>query len=146
MGGTSGRKRLRLRRLDRQTTGLRKGELATPPGYEPGRGGHGSATSIRRASHLGRQIELHTTYEIFLDGEPVHEQIMALDDGTVHYHGLPNYSFHSALELVRRIVERSMTTPIEDELNPSTLRPRRPRYQRRAGGRARKGGHHHDPP
>ena len=72
---------------------------------------------------------------------------MALDDGPVHYHRLPNYSFHSALELVRRIVERSMITPIEDELNPSTLRPKKPRYdQRRAGRRARKGGHRHDTP
>lgn len=99
---------------------LGKGEVQPPDGYVPAHHGHGdSATSIRRATHCGREIEIHTTYKILVDGEPVREHIVALEDGTIHYHGLPNYSFPSAVEMARRIVERSLVPRPKDELNPS---------------------------
>lgn len=98
---------------------LSKGEVRPPDGYVRKEHRHGdSATSIRRATHCGREIEIHTTYKILVDGEPVREHVVALEDGTIHYHGLPNYSFPSAVELARRIVERSLVPKPKDELNP----------------------------
>lgn len=120
MGGRKGRPRVILEALAGQTAALRTGTVQAPVGYGAGHGGHESATSIRRATHRGKRIEVHTTYQIFVDGAPVREHIMALEDGTVHYHGLPNYSFRSAMDLARRIVDQSVAeTPLADELNPA---------------------------
>jgi len=108
-------------KLDDLTKAFRDGTIQVPEGYRPeGRHEHAdSATSIRRTVHCGKEIEVHTTYKILVDGEPIREHVVALEDGTVHYHGLPNYSFLSAVELARRIVDRSLIPMPEDELNPS---------------------------
>ena len=108
-------------RLNELTAPFREGKTQPPDGYEVHEHpDHGDpATSIRKATHCGRDIEVHTTYKIYIDGEPIEEHVVALEDGTVHYHGLPNYSFPSAVELARRIVDRSLEPRPEDELNPS---------------------------
>ena len=100
---------------------FRRGDIAVPKGYstEDAHEHADSATSVRKTSHRGKEIEVHTTYKIMVDGEPVREHIVALEDGTVHYHGLPNYSFASAVELARRIVDRSLIPMPKDELNPN---------------------------
>ena len=89
--------------LDDLTAAFREGEIQVPDGYRPeGHHEHAdSATSIRKTVHCGKQIEVHTTYKILVDGEAIREHVVALEDGTVHYHGLPNYSFLSAVELAR---------------------------------------------
>ncbi len=82
-------------------------EFQTPPGYK-GQKGHGHATSFsttRKAVHKGRSISVRTTYRIDIDGEPLTMHTTVLDDGTVHCHGLPNYSFASAVDLARAIVD-----------------------------------------
>ena len=107
--------------LIRQTKSFRQGQIQLPDGYEPTDAveHHDATTSVRETVHCGKSIEVYTTYRILVDGEPIREHVVALEDGTVHYHGLPNYSFPSVVELARRIVERSLIERPRDKLNPS---------------------------
>ena len=89
---------------------LTKGDFVPPDGYKPGKGHDGhqkSFTSTRTALHLGRKIKVKTTYRIEIDGEPLTMHTEVLDDGTVHCHGLPNYSFASAVDLAKAVVNAS---------------------------------------
>ena len=61
-------------------------------GVDRAAGGH---ASVRTAEHNGHTIEIRTTYDVRIDGEP-DAHISVSDDGNVHYHGLPNYAEASA--------------------------------------------------
>lgn len=69
---------------------------------EPHTGGH---ASVRSAVHKGHRIEVVTTYQILVDGQELDAHMGVDNDGTVHYHGLPNYSEASAVDLVRRVID-----------------------------------------
>ena len=62
----------------------------------PHPGGH---SSLRTAEHNGHTIEIRTTYDARIDGEPLAAHMSVSDNGSVHYHGLPNYSEASAVDL-----------------------------------------------
>lgn len=66
---------------------------------------------VRRFTHAGHDVEIETHYRITIDGVEFPDHIHVADDGSVHYHGLPQYSTPSAVDLVRRIVERLGDTP-----------------------------------
>ena len=40
-----------------------------------------------------------------IEGEPLTLHTVVLDDGTVHCHGLPNYSFRSAIDLAKALID-----------------------------------------
>lgn len=63
------------------------------------------STSIRRAEHNGHTIEIVTSYELRIDGEPLRGHMGVNADGTVHYHGIPNYSTESAVDLMKQVVD-----------------------------------------
>jgi hypothetical protein len=63
-------------------------------------------SSVRRAEHAGHRLEIHTHYRILIDGQEFPDPIHVADDGTVHYHGIPQYSAPSAVDLVKVIAER----------------------------------------
>ncbi len=71
--------------------------------------GHEGHTSIRRATHLGHDIEIHTSYRVMVDGRELVGHVGVDDDGITHYHGLPNHQEASAVDLVERIVEQFPT-------------------------------------
>ena len=62
--------------------------------------------SVRRVEHAGHRLEIHTHYRILIDGEEFPDPIHVADDGTVHYHGIPQYSAPSAVDLVKVMAER----------------------------------------
>jgi hypothetical protein len=62
--------------------------------------------SVRRVEHAGHRLEIHTRYRILIDGQEFPDPIHVADDGTVHYHGIPQYSAPSAVDLVKVIAER----------------------------------------
>lgn len=79
-----------------------------------------SFTSIRKAQHRGRKIEIKTTYSIKIDDKPFTLHTMVMDDGTIHCHGLPNYSFPSAIDLVKSVIDASRLVSREiDEIGKS---------------------------
>jgi hypothetical protein len=84
--------------------------------------------SVRRFEHDGHSIEIHTQYRILIDGQEFPDPIHVAGDGSVSYHGLPQYSAPSAVDLVRLIVERL----VEDEPPPLI------------GGSGPEPAHHHD--
>ena len=102
----------------RSASPINLGNFQPPTGYKPGSGHHGdqtSFTSTRTALHRGHKIKIKTTYRIEIDGEPLSLHTMVLDDGTVHCHGLPNYSFPSAIDLAKSIIEAASLAYVETD-------------------------------
>lgn len=78
----------------------------------------GTTTSVREARHDGHLIRIETTYRITVDGQPLEGHLEVLDNGAVHYHGLPNYSLPSAIDMVRLVIDHFGTEPpAVDELS-----------------------------
>jgi hypothetical protein len=66
---------------------------------------HGPATSVRETDYKGHHIEVRTTYEIKVDGRPIASHLVVTDEGQVQCHALPNYTFQSALDVVRSLID-----------------------------------------
>ncbi|MSQ15189.1 MAG: hypothetical protein EXR50_04930 [Dehalococcoidia bacterium] len=78
---------------------------------------HGPMESIRTAAYQGRQIVIRTTYIIEVDGVRLEGHVGVNNDGEVHYHPVPNVSYPSAIDLVKRVID---TFP--DEFPPKRRR------------------------
>lgn len=82
-------------------------------GHDGTGGDHGpsGSASVRALSVDGHEVRIETTYRITVDGQPFVGHLEVLDDGRVHYHGLPNYAVTSMVDLMRLVVEHFGTTP-----------------------------------
>lgn len=78
----------------------------TQPGATQGHGG-----GVRRFTHRGHVVEIVTRYEVTIDGEPWDRHLEVLDDGSVTYHGLPQYAIPSAVDLIRHVIDYEEDTP-----------------------------------
>ncbi|GAA1382322.1 hypothetical protein [Catellatospora chokoriensis] len=94
---------------------LRAGGYGLP---DPATAGHGHAhgtdgvsTGVRTATHRGREIRIETTYKITIDGKPLEGGLEVLDNGAVHYHGLPQYALPSAIDMCKRVLDYFGTEP-----------------------------------
>lgn len=76
-----------------------------PPPVPRGGHDHGAIQTVRKDTYRGHEILVRTAYEIEVDGRPVKGHLGVGNDGQVHYHPLPNYSFDSALDLVRQLID-----------------------------------------
>lgn len=108
-------------RLAEPVRGLIKGDRRFDPPEPYTKHKHGPAkasfTSTREAVHRDRKIRVRTTYRIEIDGQPVRVHTSVADDGSVHCHGLPTYSFASAVDLARALIDSSLLRgAVEDEL------------------------------
>lgn len=92
----------------------------------------GPVTTSRVDSYKNHRIEIRTTYEIKVDGKRVGGHIGVSNSGHVHYHALPNYSWASAVDLVRQII---------DSFPEEFPKPKRSRKARRGGAHSRHRGH-----
>jgi hypothetical protein len=63
--------------------------------------------SVRRFEHRRHVVEIETTYRISIDGVEFPDPIHVSDNGTVRYHGFPQYSTPSAVDLVKVIIDRA---------------------------------------
>lgn len=82
---------------------------------------HGEAMeSVREATYRGHRIVIRTTYRIEVDGRPIEGHMGVTNDGKVYYHGVPNVSFASAVDLVKQLID---TFP--DDFGPSRGGPSR---------------------
>lgn len=67
---------------------------------------HGEAMeSVREATYRGHAIVIRTTYGIEVDGQPIEGHMGVTNDGQVYYHGVPNVSFASAIDLVKQLID-----------------------------------------
>ena len=62
-------------------------------------------TTTRTDTYKGHKIEIKTTYELKVDGKTLHGHIGVGNNGSVHYHGLPNYNWGSTVDLVREVID-----------------------------------------
>lgn len=65
----------------------------------------GGSTSTRSFESDVGLVEIETIYAIRINGQEFPDPLHVADDGSVHYHGLPQYSAPSALDLMRRVVQ-----------------------------------------
>jgi hypothetical protein len=85
--------------------------------------------SAREVDYKGHKITIHTQYEIRVDGKPLGGHIYVDNSGKVSAHALPNYSFVSAVDLVKKMIDEfadDFTTKKKSyRLNNETRRRRR---------------------
>jgi hypothetical protein len=65
----------------------------------------GGQEIVREDHYKGHHIVVRTKYNIAVDGRAVTGHIMLTNAGDVQYHGLPNYSFDSTVELTRALID-----------------------------------------
>jgi len=75
--------------------------------------GHGGETGVRRLEYRGHDIEIATRYEVKIDGEPWEGHLMVQLDGSVTYHGLPQYATPSAVDLIQAVVDVRYEAPAD---------------------------------
>ena len=79
---------------------------------EPAHGiGHGGGGEARAFNYRGHEVRIVTHYEVTIDGEPWKQHVEVHFDGTVSYHGLPQYVVPSAVELIGAVIDNSYEAP-----------------------------------
>ena len=76
-------------------------ERGAAPDHQHG----GPVETVREADHNGHHIVVRTTHSIEVDGRPVTGHLAVGNDGRVTYHAVPNLSFESAIDLVKRLID-----------------------------------------
>ena len=66
---------------------------------------HGESVVTREADYKGHHILVRTKYQVEVDGKPLMGHMGVTDSGSVHYHPVPNLSFASALDLVKKVID-----------------------------------------
>jgi hypothetical protein len=66
---------------------------------------HGESVVTRETDYKGHHIMVRTKYEVEIDGQPLMGHLGVNDEGSVHYHPVPNMSFGSALDMVKKIID-----------------------------------------
>ena len=61
--------------------------------------------SVREVDYKDHKIRIYTQYEIRVDGKPLGGHIYVDNSGKVSAHALPNYSFVSAVDLVKKMID-----------------------------------------
>jgi hypothetical protein len=72
---------------------------------------HQHGGGVRRFAHRGHDVEIVTRYEVTIDGDPWDQHVEVLQDGSVTYHGLPQYALPSAVDLIRKVIDDEEDTP-----------------------------------
>ena len=93
----------------------------------------GPRRSVREATYKWHRIRVVTTYEISIDDRPVSGHLVLDNDGSVHYHAIPNQQFPSMIDMVERIIDLAWDL---DEPQPDVP----------GSEHGDSGGHHHDHP
>jgi hypothetical protein len=61
--------------------------------------------SIREVDYKGHKITIYTQYQIKIDGKLLGGHMSVDNKGKVSAHALPNYSFVSAVDLVKKMID-----------------------------------------
>lgn len=80
-------------------------------GHEQPAAGHGHGSGVRRFVYRGHVVEIVTRYDVTIDGEPWNQHLEVLQDGSVTYHGLPQYALPSAVDLIRSVIDHGEDAP-----------------------------------
>jgi hypothetical protein len=80
-------------------------------GHEHPAPAHGHGDGVRRFAYRGHEVEIVTRYEVTIDGQPWNQHVEVLPDGSVTYHGLPQYAVPSAVDLLRTVIDYGFEVP-----------------------------------
>lgn len=61
--------------------------------------------SIREVEYKGHNIIIRTSYDIKIDGKPLHGHVYVDRGGMVSTHAMPTYSFASTVDLVKKLID-----------------------------------------
>ena len=61
--------------------------------------------SMREIDYKDHHVTIETTYKIKIDGKPFKGELSVSNAGSVHYHGIPNVAFDSAVQLVQAVID-----------------------------------------
>ena len=61
--------------------------------------------SMREIDYKDNHVTIETTYKIKIDGKPFKGELSVSNAGSVHYHGIPNVAFDSAVQLVQAVID-----------------------------------------
>jgi hypothetical protein len=65
----------------------------------------GPLMSVREVEYNGHNIVIRTTYEIKIDGKHMSGHLFVDNSGRVYSHAMPTYSFPSAVDLVKNLID-----------------------------------------
>jgi hypothetical protein len=65
----------------------------------------GPIETVRTNQHRGHDITVRTTYLIEIDGQPIGGHLFVTNSGDVQIHALPNYTFPSAIDMARQLID-----------------------------------------
>jgi hypothetical protein len=68
--------------------------------------GHDHGMSVRETYYKGRRIVIRTTYDVTVDGKKFDAALGVSNSGQVHYHGMPNVGFDSAIDLMKSVIDQ----------------------------------------
>ena len=66
---------------------------------------HAIQETVREMDYKGHHIVIGTTYRIEVDGRSLGGHFIVTDDGQVQCHALPNYTFLSAVDTVKTLID-----------------------------------------
>jgi hypothetical protein len=90
----------------------------------------GPFQSVREVDYKDHKITIYTQYKIRVDGKALGGHIYVDNTGKVSAHALPNYSFVSAVDLVKKMIDEfpdDFTTKKKSHRSNSAIRRRRRR-------------------
>ena len=70
-----------------------------------------SGPNVREFEYRGHKVSIATHYEIKIDDQPWQQHIDVLQNGTVHYHGLPQANLPSAVDLIKVVIDTGFEAP-----------------------------------
>jgi len=97
---------------------------------------HGESMVTRETNYKGHHIIVRTKYEVEIDGQRLMGHLGVNDAGSVHYHPIPNMSFSSALDMVRKIID-VFPNDFRPEVPPNPMHPME-HHSRRMPGMTKK--------
>ena len=66
---------------------------------------HGQLESLRKFEYKGHSVVIRTHYTITVDDQPVNAHISVDNKGRLNTHALPNYSFNSAIDMMKALID-----------------------------------------
>lgn len=66
---------------------------------------NGPLESVREVEYNGHRIVIRTHYQIEVDGKPLSGHVYVDNSGQVSTHAMPAYSFASAVDLVKKLID-----------------------------------------
>ena len=69
--------------------------------------------NVRKFEYRGHTVRIVTRYEITIDNQPWEQNLQVLQNGTVHYHGLPQANLSSAVDMMKAVIDTGFEAPRE---------------------------------